>query len=41
MLASSIQATLIGRYEQSDYGKSKLAGRNCSFNMAKRLARRF
>lgn len=26
MLASSIQATLIGRYGQSDYGKSKLAG---------------
>ena len=26
MLASSIQATLIGRYGTSDYGKSKLAG---------------
>lgn len=26
MLSSSIQATLIGRYGQSDYGKSKLAG---------------
>lgn len=26
MLASSIQATLIGRYGESDYGKSKLAG---------------
>ena len=25
MLSSSIQATLIGRYAQSDYGKSKLA----------------
>lgn len=28
MLASSIQATLIGRYGTSDYGKSKLAGEN-------------
>ena len=26
MLASSVQATLIGRYGQSDYGRSKLAG---------------
>ena len=26
MLASSIQATLIGRYGESEYGKSKLAG---------------
>ena len=26
MLASSIQATLIGRYGESDYGRSKLAG---------------
>ena len=26
MLSSSIQATLIGRYGQSDYGKSMLAG---------------
>lgn len=26
MLSSSIQATLIGRYGESDYGKSKLAG---------------
>lgn len=26
MLASSIQATLIGRYAGSEYGKSKLAG---------------
>ena len=31
MLASSIQATLIGRYEQSDYGKSKLAGEELFF----------
>lgn len=28
MLSSSIQATLIGRYAESDYGKSKLAGEN-------------
>ncbi|MBO5249074.1 MAG: capsular polysaccharide biosynthesis protein CapF [Clostridia bacterium] len=31
MLSSSIQATLIGRYGQSDYGKSKLAGENLFF----------
>lgn len=31
MLASSIQATLIGRYGQSDYGKSKLAGEESFF----------
>ena len=32
MLASSIQATLIGRYGQSDYGKSKLAGETLFFD---------
>ncbi len=32
MLSSSIQATLIGRYGQSDYGKSKLAGEELFFN---------
>ena len=32
MLSSSIQATLIGRYGQSDYGKSKLAGENLFFD---------
>ena len=32
MLASSIQATLIGRYGQSDYGKSKLAGEKLFFD---------
>ena len=32
MLPSSIQATLIGRYGQSDYGKSKLAGENLFFD---------
>lgn len=32
MLASSIQATLIGRYGNSDYGKSKLAGEELFFS---------
>lgn len=31
MLSSSIQATLLGRYGQSDYGKSKLAGEELLF----------
>ena len=31
MLASSIQATLLGRYGESDYGKSKLAGEELYF----------
>jgi len=35
MLASSIQATLIGRYGQSDYGRSKLAGEELFFQYAK------
>ena len=35
MLASSIQATLLGRYGQSDYGKSKLAGEELFFEYAK------
>ncbi len=35
MLASSIQATLIGRYVGSDYGKSKLAGEALFFDYAK------
>ena len=34
MLSSSIQATLIGRYGQSDYGKSKLAGEELFFTYA-------
>lgn len=34
MLASSIQATLIGRYGESDYGKSKLAGEELFFTYA-------
>ena len=32
MLSSSIQATLIGRYGTSDYGKSKLAGEELFFD---------
>ena len=35
MISSSIQATLIGRYGQSDYGKSKLAGEELFFEYAK------
>ncbi|EIF5084240.1 capsular polysaccharide biosynthesis protein CapF [Clostridium perfringens] len=35
MLASSIQATLIGRYGQSEYGKSKLAGEELFFKYSK------
>ena len=46
MLASSIQATLIGRYGESDYGKSKLAGEELFFGyshdtVAKVLVYRF
>lgn len=36
MLSSSIQATLIGRYGESDYGKSKLAGEELFFDYAKK-----
>ena len=35
MLSSSIQATLIGRYGESDYGKSKLAGEALFFDYGK------
>lgn len=35
MLSSSIQATLIGRYGESDYGKSKLAGEELFFGYGK------
>lgn len=35
MLSSSIQATLIGRYGDSDYGKSKLAGEELLFQYTK------
>lgn len=34
MLASSIQASLLGRYSESDYGKSKLASENLFFDYA-------
>ncbi|MCR4694135.1 MAG: NAD-dependent epimerase/dehydratase family protein [Pseudobutyrivibrio sp.] len=34
MLSSSIQATLLGRYAGSDYGKSKLAGEELFFKYA-------
>lgn len=34
MLSSSIQATMIGRYAGSDYGKSKLAGEELFFDYA-------
>lgn len=34
MLSSSIQATLVGRYAQSDYGRSKLAGEELFFQYA-------
>ena len=37
MLSSSIQATLIGRYGESDYGKSKLAGEELFFNYSKEI----
>ncbi len=35
MLSSSIQATLLGRYGESDYGKSKLAGEELFFSYGK------
>lgn len=35
MLSSSIQATLIGRYGQSDYGESKLAGEELFFDYSR------
>lgn len=40
MLSSSIQATLIGRYGQSDYGKSKLAGEELFFDYAQETGAR-
>ncbi len=36
MLSSSIQASLLGRYSQSDYGKSKLAGEELFFAYGQR-----
>ena len=35
MLASSIQATLVGRYAEGDYGKSKKAGEELFFDYAR------
>ncbi len=40
VLSSSIQATLIGRYGQSDYGRSKLAGEELLFTYAKETGAR-
>lgn len=37
MLSSSIQATLLGRYAGSEYGKSKLAGEELFFDYAKEV----
>ena len=34
MLSSSIQATLLGRYAGSDFGKSKLAGEELFYDYA-------
>ena len=41
MLSSSIQATLIGRYGESDYGKSKLAGEELFFDYGKETVQKF
>ena len=38
MLASSIQASLAGRFADSEYGKSKLAGENSSSGTGRRQA---
>ncbi|MBD5148916.1 MAG: SDR family oxidoreductase [Oscillibacter sp.] len=40
MLSSSIQASLLGRYSQSDYGKSKLAGENLFFEYGRETGAR-
>ena len=40
MLSSSIQATLIGRYGESDYGKSKLEGEKLFFKYAEETGAR-
>lgn len=40
MLSSSIQASLVGRYAESDYGKSKLEGENLFFDHAKETGAR-
>jgi UDP-2-acetamido-2,6-beta-L-arabino-hexul-4-ose reductase len=42
MLSSSIQATLIGRYADGEYGKSKKAGEElCFYEEKSRMAERF
>lgn len=40
VLSSSIQATLLGRYSNSDYGKSKLAGEKLFFDYGKETGAR-
>ena len=40
MLSSSIQATLIGRYADGDYGKSKKAGEDLFFRYAQETGAR-
>jgi len=40
MLSSSIQATLIGRYGESDYGRSKLAGEELFFRYGQKTGAR-
>lgn len=40
MLSSSIQATLIGRYAEGDYGKSKKAGEELFFDYAAQTDRK-
>lgn len=40
MLSSSIQATLIGRYNNSDYGRSKLAGEELFFDYGSKTGAR-
>ena len=41
VITSSIQATLSGRFGDSEYGRSKLAGEELMFNYGKRLVRLF
>lgn len=40
MLSSSIQATLAGRFGNSEYGRSKKAGEELFFSYAEKLVRR-
>lgn len=41
MLSSSVQASLTGRFGNSEYGRSKKAGEDIFFNTLKRLGQRF